>query len=76
METPEDHQKSKVRTSKLKKTKNSYWVYPTKFAGSTPNHKKNYWNIKSTNQNENFQIKKYVYYLKSIKEPKIRMGAT
>jgi hypothetical protein len=35
-----------------------------------------YWNIKSTNQNENFSKKKYVWYLKSVKEPNIRMEAT
>jgi hypothetical protein len=27
-------------TSKFKKTKNSYWICTTKFAGSTQNHKK------------------------------------
>jgi hypothetical protein len=33
-------------------------------------------NTKSTNQNENFPKKNYVSYLKSVKEPKIRIGAT
>jgi hypothetical protein len=37
---------------------------------------KNYRNTKSTNQNEFFLKKKYGQYLKSEKEPKIRMGAT
>jgi hypothetical protein len=31
--------------------------------------------IKSTNQNEHFPKKNYVSYLKSVKEPKIRIGA-
>jgi hypothetical protein len=34
------------------------------------------WNIKSTNQNEIFPKKKCFSYLKSVKEPKIRMRAT
>jgi hypothetical protein len=38
--------------------------------------KKNYQNTKSTNQNENFPKKNYVSYLKSVKEPKLRVGAT
>jgi hypothetical protein len=33
-------------------------------------------NTKSTNQNKNFPKKNYVSYLKSVKQPKIRMGAT
>jgi hypothetical protein len=41
---------------------------------------KKYWNIKSTNQNEHFPIfpKKNIYLVthKSVKEPKICMGAT
>jgi hypothetical protein len=44
---------------------------PTEFAGSTQNPKKN---IRASNQHENFPKKSM--YLKSEKEPKIRMGAT
>jgi hypothetical protein len=40
METPESHQKSMFSTAKMKKkTKNSYRIYLTEFAGSTQNHK-------------------------------------
>jgi hypothetical protein len=53
-----------------------YKGYPTEFAGSTQNVKKNYRNIKYTNQNENFPKKNYVSYLKSVKQPKIRIGTT
>jgi hypothetical protein len=38
MGTPESHQKSIFNTSKVK---NTYGIYPTKFASSTQNHKKN-----------------------------------
>jgi hypothetical protein len=37
---------------------------------------KNVLNTKTTNQNEKFSKKKYVKFLKSKKEPKIRMGVT
>jgi hypothetical protein len=50
--------------------------YPTEFAGSTQNSKIKHRNTKSTNQNEDFPKKNYVSYLKSLKEPKIRLGAT
>jgi hypothetical protein len=41
MRTPEGHQKIIFITSKVKKkTKNTFEIYPTKFAGSTKNHKK------------------------------------
>jgi hypothetical protein len=45
---------------KSKAAKNSYRGYPTEFAGSTQNVKKNCRNIKSTNQNNNFPKKNYV----------------
>jgi hypothetical protein len=51
-----------------------YGSYPTEFAGSTQNPKKNHRNTKSTYQNENFPKKNYVSYLKSVKKPKIRGG--
>jgi hypothetical protein len=41
MGTPEAHHKSIFNTSKVKKkNKNTHGIYPTKFAGSTQNHKK------------------------------------
>jgi hypothetical protein len=42
---------------KCKGAKNSYRGYPTEFAGSTQNVRKNCLNIKSTNQNKKFPIK-------------------
>jgi hypothetical protein len=50
-----------------------YGGYPAEFAGLTQNSKK----IVGTSnqpfiQNEKFSKKKYVYYLKSVKEPKTR----
>jgi hypothetical protein len=39
MGTPEGHQKSIFNTSKVKK-KDTYGIYPTKFASSTQKHKK------------------------------------
>jgi hypothetical protein len=42
-----------------KKTKNSFGIYLTEFAGSTQNDKKLLEHTKSTNQNENFLKKKY-----------------
>jgi hypothetical protein len=48
-------------TYKRKGAKNLCGSYPTKYAGSTQNPKKNYRNIKPTVQNENFlKKKKYV----------------
>jgi hypothetical protein len=63
-------------TLKCKEAKNLYGGYPTEFAGSTQNPKKNDWNTKYTNQSENFPKKNYVSNHKSVKEPKVRMGAT
>jgi hypothetical protein len=40
MGTPEGHQKIIFNTSKVKKNKNTFEIYPIKFAGSTKNHKK------------------------------------
>jgi hypothetical protein len=68
--------KSMFSTHKCKRAKNSYGGYPTKFADSTQNPKKNNRNTKFTNQNENFPKKNYVSYLKSVNQPKIRMEAT
>jgi hypothetical protein len=71
MGTPEGFQKSIFFTSKMKKTKNSYEIYPTEFAGSTQNNKKD---IRTPNlpiKMKIFSKKKYVSYLKSEKEPKI-----
>jgi hypothetical protein len=39
---------------------NSYGGYPTELAGPTQNPKKNYRNIKSTNQNKNLSKEKDV----------------
>jgi hypothetical protein len=36
----EGHQKSIFNTPKVKKNKDTYGIYPTKFASSTQNHKK------------------------------------
>jgi hypothetical protein len=55
--------------------KNSYGGYATEFSGLTQNPKKKYWNTKYTIQKKNSQ-KNCVSYLKSVKEPKTRMGAT
>jgi cellulose biosynthesis protein BcsQ len=40
MKTPEGHQKSIFNTPKVKKNKDTYRIYPTKFASSTQIHKK------------------------------------
>jgi hypothetical protein len=40
METPEDHQKSIFNTPKVKKNKDTYRIYPKKFASSTQKNKK------------------------------------
>jgi hypothetical protein len=40
MGTPEGHQKSIFNTPKVKKKKDTYGIYPTKFASSTQKHKK------------------------------------
>jgi hypothetical protein len=40
METPEAHQESIFKTSKMKKNKDTYGIYPTEFADSTQNPKK------------------------------------
>jgi hypothetical protein len=40
MRTPEGHQKSIFNTPKLKKNKDTYEIYSTKFASSTQKHKK------------------------------------
>jgi hypothetical protein len=42
---------------KRKINKNTYGIYPTKLAGSTQNHKKKYWNTKSTNQKQKISNK-------------------
>jgi cellulose biosynthesis protein BcsQ len=47
METPEGYQKCIFNTSKVKKNKDTYGIYPTKFASSTQKHKKV---IKTSNQ--------------------------
>jgi hypothetical protein len=39
MGTPEGHQKSIFNTPKVKKYKDTYGTYPTKFANSTQKHK-------------------------------------
>jgi hypothetical protein len=53
-------------------------VLSDRIEGSTQNPQKiiGALNFKSTNQNERFPNKKYFLYLKNVKEPKIRMGAT
>jgi hypothetical protein len=61
MGTPEGHQKSIFNTPKVKKNKDTYGIYPTKFANSTQKHKKVF---------ESFLV------VKSEKKAKIRMGAT
>jgi hypothetical protein len=53
MGTPEGHQKSIFNTSKVKKHKDTYGIYPTKFASSTQKHQKV---IETPNQP--FEIKK------------------
>jgi hypothetical protein len=40
METPKSHQKSIFNTPKVKKNKDTYGIYPTKFASLTQKHKK------------------------------------
>jgi hypothetical protein len=40
MGTPEGHRKSIFNTPKVKKKKDTYEIYPTKFASSTQKHKK------------------------------------
>jgi hypothetical protein len=40
MGTPEGHQKSIYNTPPVKKKKDTYGIYPTKFASSTQQHKK------------------------------------
>jgi hypothetical protein len=40
MGTPESHQKSIFNTPKVKKNKDTYGIYPTKFASSTQKNKK------------------------------------
>jgi hypothetical protein len=69
MGTPEGHQRSIFNTSKVKKNKDTYGIYPTKFASSTQKHKKV---IETPNQP--IEIKKISN--KSEKKAKIRMGAT
>jgi uncharacterized protein YcgL (UPF0745 family) len=73
MGTPEGHQKSIFYTPKVKKKQ----IHPTMFASSTQKHKKV---IETPNQP--IEIKKIsnksmfiVYYFKSEKKAKIRMGA-
>jgi hypothetical protein len=39
MEIPQGHQKNIFNTLKVKKNKNKYGIYPTKFASSTQKHK-------------------------------------
>jgi hypothetical protein len=56
--TPEGHQKSIFNTSKVKKNKDTYGIYLTKFADSTQNDKKNYRNTKSTNRNKTTVLQK------------------
>jgi hypothetical protein len=53
-----------LSTLKVKEAKNSYGDYPTEFAGSTKNVKKDCWNIKSTNQNKNYTNKSMFSTLK------------
>jgi hypothetical protein len=64
----------------LKGAKNSYRGYPTAFAGSTQNIKKNCWKFQLGTSNQPIRTKIFqknnVLYLKSVKEPKIRMGPT
>jgi hypothetical protein len=40
MGTPAGHQKSIFHTSKVKNSKDSYGIYPTKLTSSTQKHKK------------------------------------
>jgi hypothetical protein len=40
MRTPQGHRKSIINTSKVKKNKDTYGIYPTKLASSTQQHKK------------------------------------
>jgi hypothetical protein len=40
IDTPEGHQKIIFNTPKVKKNKDTYGIYPTKFASSTQQHKK------------------------------------
>jgi hypothetical protein len=53
METPEGHQKSIFSTLKMKKNKDTYGIYPTKFASSTQKHKK----VIETPKNKPIEIK-------------------
>jgi hypothetical protein len=74
MGTPEGHQKSIFKTPKGKE-KDTYGIYPTKFASSTQKHKKVIETPNLPIRTKNFP-KIYVSSLKSVKEPKIHMGAT
>jgi hypothetical protein len=68
MGTPEGHQNSMLNTSKVKKNKDTYGIYPTTFAGTTQNPQKNI--KKSTNQDENFSKKSMFSTLKKKRSQK------
>jgi hypothetical protein len=73
MEPPEGHQESIFNSSKVKKNKDTYGIYPTKFASSTQNHKKM---IETPNQPIEFKKisnKSLFSTFKTVKEPKICM---
>jgi predicted SPOUT superfamily RNA methylase MTH1 len=62
--TKSTNYQSKPKFSQKKGAQNSYWGYPTEFAGSTQNVKKNCRNIQSTNQNKKFPNKNMFSALK------------
>jgi hypothetical protein len=61
---------------KIIRTSNQNEHFSKKSMFSIQNREKNYQSIKSTNQNLNLSQKNDGQYLKSLKEPKIRLGAT
>jgi competence CoiA-like predicted nuclease len=73
MGIPESHQKSIFNTPKVKKNKDTYEIYPTKFASSTQQHKKV---IETPNQP--IEIKKISNkrMISTLKVKKARMEAT
>jgi hypothetical protein len=62
------------RTLKVERKQKFVWN-PDGIYRLDPKSSKNYRNAKSTAQNEHFPKKKYVRYLKNMKEPKNRMKA-
>jgi hypothetical protein len=62
-------------TSKVKRRQKFVWDFPTEFAGSTQNPKKIIETPNLPNRTKIFPIN-YVPHLKSVKQPKNRIGAT